>query len=274
MCDPGDHPSEFDAWKFGYKDRSVCLRYPRPPIEEKKQVCSSSCLPGIDSDFAKSNALGCSSVCTGWNRIKVDVAQRHLEIRAQCHVTKDSQCHSANSPMGAALPSNISDPSARRCSSRKHNVLGTVCHKLQNDGQRTHGDGWGDRCQDGSQPLSELANWVKSDRTVMQQDYDEYRRSFDHCKRSCLQDGGCPQGFSFRGNNRCRLPKHATSHQSHLVPNVDWNHYRWGGAAYTLRNDARKWCCWSLSGEGGFSPPDWLQNVPQQQYCATMLLST
>jgi hypothetical protein len=38
-----------------------------------------------------------------------------------------------------------------------------------------------------------------------------------------------------------------------------------------LQHDARKWCCWAVSNDE-FNPPDWLQNVPQQQYCAASLL--
>merc|ERR1711907_183724 len=147
-------------------------------------------------------------------------------------------------------------------------------HVLQNDGHSTHAEGWGSKCEHGSQPLNEMSSWEKSERAVIAADYHEYRKSFNSCKRQCLEEGGCAQGFSFRGHNLCRLPKHPSSHQSHLVPNADWDHHRWAGAAHTLRNDGRKWCCWTMDDQSNFSPPDWLHNVPQQQYCATMLLGT
>jgi len=266
----GDSTAAGVGWQEGYRDRGVCVQFPSPSIEEQRQECISNCLPATDSQWASSTAVSCTSVCAQWNQVSLQLPQRTVLVKALCRVGKQVQCHTDGDPIGTALPTNSSEPGARKCGVVKSAQLMAVCHMKE-----PAAEGFGTQCIDGGQQIAQLAAWDESAHTTIGHDYTSHSGlSMDECRAKCLAQKGCEGGVAHQGD-QCRIPNNPRDLQVHLQPADGWSYWRWDGAAHAVE-DADKWCCWTWPSDADPQTvlPDWLHNVAAQQYCAGPVLAT
>jgi len=132
------------GWADGYKQMGECRKLPQASIKlasdhqlVHRMACVKQCHPTRSTVFAQSKLNWCSTVCSGWNKLKFTHGTNgEVDVGVLCGAVKDIHCHSATNSSVANIPA-----AAHQCFSHKKVQPKAVCFAKSDPSATCEGGG-------------------------------------------------------------------------------------------------------------------------------------